>query len=107
MTVAHLRAARKGQSPRAGTTVQGLGKREVVGQAGFGECQAEEGRFCKAGQRRPGCQAKLQGFLGTVPIQTRDAGKGGSHSYWAWGWIREKWAMRSPLCPWGLSASTG
>lgn len=54
MTMAHFRAAAKRQSPRAGTTVQGLGKREAAEQAGFRACAEEDGRLGAAGQKGPG-----------------------------------------------------
>lgn len=63
MTTASLRAARKGQRPRDGTTVQGLA-REVVGEAGFrGSAQQKKGglacldkRDQAVGQARTGCR---------------------------------------------------
>lgn len=54
MTMAHFRAAGKRQSPGAGTTVQGLGKRKVAGQAGFRACTEEDGRLGVARQKGPG-----------------------------------------------------
>lgn len=63
MTTASLRAARKGQRPSDGTTVQGLA-REVVGEADFrGSAQQKKGglacldkRDQAVGQARTGCR---------------------------------------------------
>lgn len=62
MTTAALRAARKGQRPRDGTTVQGLA-REVEGEAGFRGSAQQKGGLAwpdkgdqAVGQARTGCR---------------------------------------------------